>query len=108
MIDILLKWAIPFVCGGVITALATYIKMRKKKDSAVELGVQCLLRAEIVRSHEKYTTQGYCPTHIKEALTREYTAYSALGGNDVASELYHQLLELPSHSMESNDDSNKN
>ncbi len=97
MTEIFIKWFIPFVCGGVITALATYIKLRKKKDTAVELGVQCLLRAEIIRSHEKYITQGFCPVHIKEAIKREYAAYSALGGNDVATELYHNILELPTN-----------
>ncbi len=95
MIEIFIKWLIPFVCGGIITAFATYIKMRKKKDSAVELGVQCLLRAEIIRSHEKYTAQGYCPVHAKEAVKREYKAYGTLDGNDVATELYHNILKLP-------------
>lgn len=31
----------------------------------------------------------------KEALIREYKAYHALGGNDVATELYHDIMELP-------------
>lgn len=58
-------------------------------------GVQCLLRMELIRSHEKYTAKEYCPVYAKENLTRAYTAYHNLGGNDVATELYHQTMDLP-------------
>lgn len=58
-------------------------------------GTQCLLRAEIIRSHEKYIDRGYCPVYAKESLTREYQAYHNLGGNDVATALYEQLMALP-------------
>lgn len=58
-------------------------------------GVQCLLRMELIRSHEKYTAKEHCPVYAKENLTRAYKAYHALGGNDVATELYNQLMQLP-------------
>ncbi|MBE6901772.1 MAG: hypothetical protein E7478_04800 [Ruminococcaceae bacterium] len=61
----------------------------------VAAGTQCLLRAEIIRSHEKYIDRGYCPVYAKESLTREYQAYHNLGGNDVATALYEQLMTLP-------------
>lgn len=62
----------------------------------VAAGTQCLLRAEIIRSHEKYIDRGYCPVYAKESLTKEYQAYHNLGGNDVATALYEQLMALPS------------
>lgn len=95
MLELVIKWAVPFVCGGIITGVVTYLKMRKKTDKAVKDGLQCLLRAEIIRSHEKYAERGYCPIYAKEALRREYDAYHALGGNDVATSLYNELMELP-------------
>lgn len=100
MIDLILKWFVPFACGGIATGCLTYIKMRRAKDRAVEAGVQCLLRESIVDSHDKYTKQGYCPTHGKEAVERSYDAYKALGGNDVATELYKQILKLPTQKQE--------
>lgn len=57
-------------------------------------GLQCLLRAEIIRAHEKYTAQGYCPIYAKESLRRAYTAYHSLGGNDIATGLYNECLNL--------------
>lgn len=65
------------------------------KLKAIKNGLQCLLRAEIIRSYDKYTERGYCLLYAKEALTRAYKAYHALGGNDVATELYHDIMELP-------------
>lgn len=36
-----------------------------------------------------------CPIYAKENLKRAYDAYRALGGNDVATDLYHQCMALP-------------
>ena len=40
--ETVLKWFIPFVCGAGISALVAHFK----KKSALEDGVQCLLRAD--------------------------------------------------------------
>lgn len=95
LIETIIKWAVPFACGGVVTWAVTYIKLRKKRDSALESGVQCLLRAEIIRNHDKYIDKGYCPIYAKEALKRAYAAYHNLGGNDVATGLYNEVMALP-------------
>lgn len=67
----------------------------QKRDSALESGVQCLLRAEIIRNHDKYIDKGYCPIYAKEALKRAYAAYHVLHGNDVATGLYNEVMVLP-------------
>ena len=95
LIETIIKWAVPFVCGGIITWAVTYIKLRKKRDSPLESGVQCLLRAEIIRNHDKYIDKGYCPIYAKEALKRAYAAYHVLHGNDVATGLYNEVMALP-------------
>lgn len=95
VVMIILKWLIPAVCGGVLTWAVTYIKLRKRRDSALEDGLQCLLRAEIIRNHDKYLDKGYCPIYAKEALKRAYAAYHALHGNDVATGLYNEVMALP-------------
>ncbi len=95
MLEIFLKWAIPFLCGGVLTMLGAAVRTLGKKHTALEEGVQCLLRAEIIRCHESCMTKGWCSVAAKESLGRAYAAYTKLGGNDVATELYHQVLALP-------------
>lgn len=91
------KWLVTFLLGGASAAVVTYFTMKKTKVKSLENGVQCLLRAEIIRSYEKYVEQGYCPVHAKESLKRVYQAYRGLGGNDVATKLYHQTLSLPTN-----------
>ncbi len=91
MWDLIFKWAVPFLCGGAATLVGTMLI----RLGAIKAGLQCLLRAEIIRTYDKALDRGYCPLYAKEALTRAYKAYHALGGNDVATELYHQTLEMP-------------
>jgi len=93
--EAIVKWAVTFVCGGVISLAAAYVKTRFRRDKAISDGVQCLLRAEIIASHERYAADGRCPIYAKESLKRVYAAYHALGGNDIATSLYEQTLALP-------------
>ena len=106
IIELIVKWAVPFICGSVIAGLSAVVKSiisKNKaleealgaKNKAIEDGLQCLLRSEIIRAHDKYVTNGYCPIYAKEALKRGYEAYHNLGGNDIATKLYHDTMELP-------------
>ena len=86
---------------GAVTVLnilyTNYTQKKRRKtqnEQNIEDGLQCLLRAEIIRAHDKYTAQGYCPIYAKESLRRVYTAYHNLGGNDIATALYNECLNL--------------
>ena len=106
IIDIIVKWAIPFILSTAASAAIAYTRAIKKKSTereaeqdkrmtAMENGLQSLLRAEIIRANDKYTGQGFCPIYAKEALRRSYEAYHALGGNDIATKLYEDCMKLP-------------
>ena len=83
------------VASGVVSGAAVWFRMRKKKDSAVADGVQCLLREKIIEKHAKYVEEKhYCPIYAKESIRKAYNAYHALGGNDVATALYKELMAL--------------
>ena len=87
------------------TAMANKSERKRQQDveelrkndrtKQLENGVQSLLRAEIIRSHEKYMDKGYCPVYAREALNRIYESYHALGGNGTMTELYKQVMALP-------------
>lgn len=87
----IVSWAVPFILGTAVSVLTLWFVFFKSFRN----GLQCLLRAEIVRQNEKWTKAEYCPVYAKEALEREYKAYHALGGNDVATALYEEVMELP-------------
>lgn len=71
------------------------LKQEQQKNEAISEGIQALLRESIVSSYNKYSERGYMPIYAKESIKRAYTAYKALGGNDVASELYQKMLKMP-------------
>lgn len=85
------SWLVPFLLGAVTSGLALWFGGMK----ALREGVQCLLRAEIIRQNEKWVKARYCPVYAKQALSRAYKAYHALHGNDVATGLYEEIMELP-------------
>lgn len=95
MLQIVYNWLIPFVLGGAATFIIATVKHYAKKERAEAAGVCCLLRAEIIRQHEKYTEKGFCPIYAKEALKKAYEAYHDLGGNDVATKLFDEVMALP-------------
>ena len=91
ILKIILNWAIPALCGAALSAFLLAITIGK----AIMNGLQCLLRSEIISQHEKWERREYCPIYAKEALTRAYKAYHALGGNDVATALYEETMHFP-------------
>ena len=77
------------VANVLFTTISARKQKRDERTEQLEAGVQCL--------HEKYTERGKCPIYAQEALTRAYKAYHALGGNDVATSLFDDLMELPNN-----------
>lgn len=73
-----------------------------KKQDAVKEGVVALLRQALYDSYNKWTERGYCPIYAMEVSTRIYEQYHALGGNDVGTELYERLKELPTEALTEN------
>ena len=58
-------------------------------------GLCALLRNEIVVAHRTYTSQGFCTIEDKTNISEMYKAYHKLGGNDIATALKNQIMELP-------------
>lgn len=89
--ETIIKWIVPFICGSAATLAGTlFLRTR-----SLRAGVRCLLRAEIISQYEKWTAAGSCPVYAKEALSKAYTAYHGLGGNDVATDMYEATMRLP-------------
>ena len=91
------QWLFAAVSGALALGyktIAARLKQEQEKNEAIAQGVQCLLRDSIVSSYNKYDEKGYCPIYAKESLKKAYKAYDKLGGNDVAEQLYHKLLQM--------------
>lgn len=71
------------------------IKVANDKSDSVAEGMQALLRSEIIDKYNYYKDKGKCPIYAKENIKRLYEPYKALGGNDVATKLVNEMLEMP-------------
>ena len=80
--------------------IAKRLEEEQKKNKAIADGVQSLLRESIVENYNRYSDKGFCPIYAKESIKRVYQAYSNLGGNDVAHELYQKILKMPEEEVQ--------
>lgn len=90
----ILGWFIPFILGSVITFLINRVKKDKKKDKAIETGVQALLRNEIIRRYREFESKGEISILDKENLEEMFVQYKNLGGNGTVKKMMDELLSL--------------
>ena len=95
IILIILKYIIPASLGGLVGFLSTKLKSRKKKDIAIEEGVQALLRNELIRRYREYKTKGEMTILDRENIEAMFKQYKNLGGNGTVKELMDELLDVP-------------
>lgn len=101
---------LPYVLSVVTSVLAAFCTYKVKKiadgrekeakdeearQKAIADGIQSLLRESIIANYNKYSERGYCPIYAKTSIKEAYEAYHKLGGNDVATALYKDLVEMP-------------
>ena len=102
--------ALPYIIDlvvSIVLVVATY-KVQKvmrgqdekkvkeeEREKALADGVQALLRESIVTNYNRYLDKGACPIYAKESIKKVYKSYEALGGNDVAHDLYEKILKMP-------------
>lgn len=90
IIEIVLSTVVP----SLITGLCVYAKGVKKNNNALKEGMLSLLRAELIRQHDKWTAKDYCPIYAKDALEKAYNAYHQLGGNGTMTQIYKETMAL--------------
>lgn len=91
MIDLILKWAIPIVCSGIVAFLTKlYVD-----GNAMKRGVLALLWNDIVEICEKWNDKGYMPNEVRICLNNLLTQYKNLKGNHGVDIMVASTLKLP-------------
>lgn len=80
---------------GLFSKLVIKFKKMQARQAATELGVQALLRAEIIHLYNKYMDRGEMPIYERENAEELFKQYTNLGGNGVIKELIEKLNDLP-------------
>lgn len=64
------------------------------EENALKDGVLCLLRAELIKYHEKYMAENSITMHGYQNWMLMYNAYKALGGNGMIDHMYQDIEDL--------------
>lgn len=95
IIQMILSYIVPTVLGAILGFITTKLKKNKKKDKAIEEGVQALLRNELIRRYREYKIKGEMTILDRENIEAMFKQYKNLGGNGTVKELMDELLEVP-------------
>lgn len=71
------------------------IRKNDKETSAVKLGVQALLRAQMVSDYNCWSERGYAPIYARENFENCWEQYHSLGANGVMDDIHKKFMELP-------------
>lgn len=71
------------------------IKKTRDDTNALKLGIQALLRSQMIAEYNKYNEKGYAPVYAKENFENCWKQYHSLGANGVMDDLHEKFLDLP-------------
>ncbi len=91
---------------GIVTALLNWIERRAirkdnakskiaEKTDALALGVQALLRAQMIADYNRYSEKGWAPIYARQNFENCWVQYEALGVNGVINDIHKKFLDLP-------------
>lgn len=86
-----MNWGWILSLSTVLITGATYIYT---KLHALELGVQALLRAQMIDGYYKYKDAGEVPLNVKENFENLWVQYEKLGKNGVMSDIHKEFMLL--------------
>ena len=83
------------ILGIVTKTLLARMKKNEQRQKALELGVQALLRAEMIEQYEKYKANGAAPLYARDNYENMWIQYESLGTNGVMSDIHNKFMNLP-------------
>lgn len=81
-------FSVPAVLAAVFKILFTQIK-------AIKLGLQALLRAQLISDWNKWSERGYAPIYARENFENCWKQYHSLGVNGVMDDIHDRFMKLP-------------
>lgn len=96
IIEIILKWGIPFILTAIITYIIKELKDNNNSNKAMKSGLLAIIRSQIVSKCEKYQKEGYLPEYARYCLEDLFKQYKQLGGNHGIEILVTETFKLPS------------
>jgi len=76
------------------------LKKNTTDTEAVKLGIQALLRGQMIAEYNKWMDREYAPIYARDNFENCWKQYHALGVNGVMDDLHEKFLELPTEPPE--------
>lgn len=67
----------------------------EKKTVATMLGIQALLRAQMISEYNHYHEKGYAPIYARDNFENCWIQYHSLGANGVMDDIHEKFMLLP-------------
>lgn len=93
--QILCLLGIPSLVGGFVGYVLNRLKKEREEIQAVKLGVQALLRAQMISDYNHYTEKGYAPIYARENFENCWKQYHNMGKNGVMDDIHDRFMSLP-------------
>ena len=93
------NWLTLLLGSGLLTGIWRYlfrrIRENDRRTKSVQLGLQALLRNQMIHEYNKYLDRGYAPIYAKDSFENMWVQYHNLGANGVMDEIHEKFKELP-------------
>jgi len=98
--QILCLVGVPSLITGAVAFVFGKVLGLHKRMTAVEKGVQAILRDRLYQSYNHFHEKGYAPLYARENFENMYQQYHNLGKNGVMDDIHEKFLELPTEPHE--------
>ena len=93
-------FGIPTIFLGIFGYIFKVVKKNHEDNEAVKLGIQALLRGQMISDFNKWHDLGYAPIYARENFENCWKQYHALGANGVMDDIHVKFLQLPTEPTE--------
>ncbi len=86
---------VPSILTAITGLVLQKVKGIKSDNESVKLGIQALLRAQMIADWNKYSEKGYAPIYAKDSFESCWVQYHNLGANGVMNGIHDKFMALP-------------
>lgn len=88
-------FSVPALILMIVKYMLNQIKQNRKDTEAVKLGLQALLRSQMISDYNKYSEKSFAPVYARDNFENCWKQYHSLGANGVMDDLHEKFLDLP-------------
>lgn len=82
------------LASTILIAAWRYMKKTANSIKAIMLGLQAVLRAQMIADYNHYKEKGFAPIYAKENFQNCWNQYEALGANGVMNHIYNEFMAM--------------